>query len=239
MTQSTQEKLFSIPRLRGYTSLAEHEANFALIGLISHKIGILAVVIRNQIDSVLLEQVGDWWQDLPPSIKISGERTSFIQSEIYPGIEITLKTTGDISHVTPTTLTSKQSMGFWLKVVEYFKIYDKIFNPSFLNALDFKRYYHANKNRFNDTKDLRHHQKAKILLQLLRNLRNRAFHFENLYKYTPKGDPRLSTKITNYKGDQELYVALHPDKIPIFLDDLLRSFAPELVGYASGGKGST
>ncbi len=58
MQEDTQEKLFSTPRLRGYTSPVEHEANFSLIGRISHKIGILEVVIRNQIDSVLLEKVG-------------------------------------------------------------------------------------------------------------------------------------------------------------------------------------
>ncbi|WP_233704396.1 hypothetical protein [Helicobacter cynogastricus] len=100
-------------------------------------------------------------------------------------------------------LISKQSMGFWLKVVEYFRIYDQIFNPSFLDDLDFKKYYRKNKNRFSHTDHIlrenahpRRYEKADLLLQLLRNLRNRAFHFENLYKCTPKGDPRLTAKIT-------------------------------------------
>ncbi|WP_158652622.1 hypothetical protein [Helicobacter ailurogastricus] len=266
MREDTQEKLFSTPRLRGYASLAEHEANFALIGCISHKIGILEVVIRNQIDSVLLEKVGDWWQHLPPSIKISGERTNSIQLEIHPSIKIILKITGDISHITPITLVSKQSMGFWLKVVEYFRIYDQIFNPSFLDNLDFKKYYLKNKNRFGTKTHLAHrknahlkrHEKADLLLQLLRKLRNRAFHFENLYKCNPKGYPRLNANIADNKHEshhknqeqqekpqaepQDLYVGLHPDKIVLFLDDLLGSFAPELVDYAggeSGGKEST
>ncbi|WP_104629672.1 hypothetical protein [Helicobacter bizzozeronii] len=232
MTQSAQEKLFSAKRLGGYASLAEHEANFTLIRHISYKIGILEVVIRNQIDSVLLEKEGDWWQCLPASIHINGDLTC------------------------QEGLISKQSMGFWLKVVEHFKIYDKVFNLDFLDRLDFKRYYPKNKNRFSHTNHilrknahLKRHEKADLLLQLLRTLRNRAFHFENLYKYTPKGDPRLSVKITADKHTdkpnqteqkekpQELYIALHPDKIVLFLEDLLGSFAPELVSYANGGSG--
>ncbi len=224
-----------------------------LIEHISHKIGILEVVIRNQIDSMLLEKVGEWWQCLPPSIKISGERTNSIQSEIYLNIKITLKTTGDISHVILTTLVSKQSMGFWLKVVEHFKIYDKVFALDFLDRLDFRRYHPKNKNRFGaktylahrENAHLKHHEKVDLILQLLRKLRNRAFHFENLYKYTPNGYPRLNASIADDKHESHnknppnLYVGLHPDKIVLFLDDLLRSFVPELADYASGRKGST
>ncbi|BCZ19996.1 hypothetical protein NHP190012_16380 (plasmid) [Helicobacter sp. NHP19-012] len=189
-------------------------------------------MIRNQIDSVLLEQVGAWWQHLPKSIQING----------------------DLAH--QDGLISKQSMGFWLKVVEHFKIYDKVFALDFLDHLDFKRYFHKNRNRFGTKTNLAHrknahlkrHEKADLLLQLLRTLRNRAFHFENLYKYTPKGDPRLNAKILEDKHTayptpakqtlkpQELYIALQPDKIALFLEDLLGSFAPELVSYANGGK---
>ncbi|WP_104695981.1 hypothetical protein [Helicobacter salomonis] len=240
MTQSTQEKLFSAKRLGGYASLAEHEANFTLIRHISHKIGILEVVIRNQIDSVLLEKVGDWWQLLPKDIEVLG---------------------GISTH--KDALISKQSMGFWPKVVEHFKIYDKVFNLDFLDRLDFKRYYPKNKNRFGTKTHLAHrknahlkrHEKSDLLLQLLRKLRNRAFHFENLYKCSPKGYPRLNANIADNKHEshpenqkqqekpqaepQYLYVGLHPDKIVLFLEDLLGSFAPELVSYASGGKEST
>ncbi|WP_104759584.1 hypothetical protein [Helicobacter bizzozeronii] len=233
--------LFSKPRLESYANLAEHEANFALIARISHKIGILEVIIRNQINSVILRQNEEnWWLHLPKEINVIGDFTT----------------------MSPTVLISKQSMGFWIEVVKHFKVHNQIFNPSFLDCLDFKRYYHKNKNRFNNTKCLRHYQKTTIILKLLHTLRNRAFHFENLYKYTDKGYPRLNTKISGKpithinssrkvlksKNLQELYIALQPEKIPLFLNDLLESFNPELVNYAeqnthtehplSSGKGS-
>ncbi|WP_104708084.1 hypothetical protein [Helicobacter ailurogastricus] len=227
MTEDTQKKLFSAQRLKGYASPKEHEANFTLIASISHKIGILEVVIRNKIDSILLEKKGDWWQHLPQNIHITGDPTC------------------------KEDLVSKQSMGFWLKVVECFKIYDKLFDLDFLDRLNFKRYCSQNKNRFGNKTSLKpckkahlkRYEKADLILQLLHALRNRAFHFENLYKYTPKGYPRLSVKITDDKHrnknqapqlekPQELYVALQPDKIQLFLDDLLESFNPGLVNYA-------
>ncbi|WP_233710948.1 hypothetical protein [Helicobacter salomonis] len=227
MTEDTQERFFSTQRLKGYASLQEHEANFTLIASISHKIGILEVVIRNQIDSVLLDKKGDWWQHLPPNIHITGDPTY------------------------KEDLVSKQSLGFWLKVVEHFQIYDQLFDLDFLDRLNFKKYCPKNKNRFgNKTSSkprkkahLKRYEKADLILQLLHTLRNRAFHFENLYKYTPKGYPRLSVKITDDKHHkknqalqlekpQELYIALQPDKILLFLNDLLESFNPELANYA-------
>ncbi|BEG57261.1 CAAX protease [Helicobacter sp. NHP21005] len=206
MELSELENLFSLQRLEGYATLHDHENNFALIAAISHKIGILEVIIRNKIDFLLSQRDKNWWQHLPAEIHI----------------------VGDVAHT--NTLVSKQSLGFWIKVVEHFKIHNQIFSLDFLHCIDFKRYCHKNKNRFNNTKDLRNYQKATIILRLLHTLRNRAFHFENLYKYTPKGYPRLNTKIG--KNNQELYIALQPDRIPVFLNDLLESFHPELVRYA-------
>ncbi|WP_163499255.1 hypothetical protein [Helicobacter suis] len=207
MEESIQAMFFSTPRLKSYSSCIQHEDNFALIARISPKIGILEIVIRNKINIILSEKNRHWWLELSPEIKIKG----------------------DIKQL--DSLVSKQSMGFWVKVVEYFKIYDQIFSVDFLDCLDFKKYNEKNKNRFSDRAPLRNYQKATLILQLLHTLRNRTFHFENLYKHTPKGDPRLSAKIKN-KKNQELYTALHPDKILLFLNDLLESFHPKLASYA-------
>ncbi|WP_286348941.1 hypothetical protein [Helicobacter felistomachi] len=108
---------------------------------------------------MLLEKRGDWWQHLPPNIH----------------------TTGDPTY--KESLVSKQSMGFWLKVVECFKIYDKLFDLDFLDRLNFKRYCLKNKNRFGNRTSLKprkkahlkRYEKADLILQLLHALRNRAF----------------------------------------------------------------
>ena len=60
-------------------------------------------------------------------------------------------------------------------------------------------------------------------------LRNRAFHFENLYKLNPSNTPRISTKVG------KTIVGIDPDKIEIFIDDILDSFDENLKSYIEGG----
>ena len=94
-----------------------------------------------------------------------------------------------------------------------------------------QKYYTKNRNRFNRRMWLRNYHKAKAILQLFRLIRNRAFHFENLYKFTDNGYPRLNVKITN-KHKESVYIAIEPSKIITFLDDLIVSFDKDLISYA-------
>lgn len=114
-------------------------------------------------------------------------------------------------------IISIQSLGFWVKVVEYYRIHDKIFDWDFLDNLNFKRYYANNANRFKNKANLQNYQKVSLLLLLLRNLRNRAFHFENLYKLNNDNRPRLSAKL--YKS--KFAINLETSKIQVFLNDLI------------------
>lgn len=207
MTKQTLITLFSQSRLQGYTSLAEHEANLALIGSISHKIGILEIITRNKIDSIMASHNELWLQDLP----------SHIESK------------GDLETMSRDKFISAQSLGFWLKIIEHYKIHNQIFPFEFLDNLNFKKYYPKNHRYFISTSILRHH-KVKAILQLFRLIRNRAFHFENLYKMNEKG-PRLSTKITN-RYDESVIISILPSKIIEFLNDLIASFDKKLVQYA-------
>ena len=52
-------------------------------------------------------------------------------------------------------------------------------------------------NHFKNGVRLRWYHKAKLLVYLLRNLRNMAFHFENLYKLNADKKPRLLASIQN------------------------------------------
>lgn len=195
----SQIELFSQSRLNGYTNPQEHEQNLYLIAHIAHKIGILEIIIRNKIDFLLSQKDSQWLEKIV------------------------------LQNQSRDSLISAQNLGFWLKVVDFYKIHNAIFKTEFLDTLDFKKYCIKNLHCFCSTSLMRHH-KAKAILLLLRLIRNRAFHFENLYKIVGNGYPRLNVKITN-KHNEAIYIAIHPDKIVEFLNDLLGSFHKDLVHY--------
>lgn len=91
----------------------------------------------------------------------------------------------------------------------------------FLDNLDFKRYYANNANRFKDKANLQNYQKANLLIHLLHNLRNRAFHFENLYKLNNSNQPRLNACIENNHKTTICIINLETAKIQVFLNDLI------------------
>lgn len=211
MTQISRDKLiilFSATRLDDYTNAREHEANLALIGNISHKIGILEIVLRNRIDTLMTNaQSQDWLLSLPRELEPKGEFQTHKRDKFI----------------------STQSLGFWVRLVEIYKIHNAIFHKDFLENLDFKKYYFKNKNRFNRDMHFTNYYKVSAILQLFRLIRNRAFHFENLYKTNEKG-PRLSVKIYNQYGDFAIF-SIHPSKIMDFLNDLIASFDKRLITY--------
>ena len=200
--------LFSQARLNDYKNYAEHEANLALIGRISHKIGILEIILRNKIDNIMQRQNPLWLKSLPSDFELKNPSES-----------------------NRNKIISSQSLGFWVSVVEHYKIHNQIFAMDFLNDLDLKKYCAKNKNRFNRHSLLQNYHKVKAILQLFRLIRNRAFHFENLHKITNKGYPRLNIKIQN-KYKSNLYIAIEPSKIVDFLNDLIASFDKNLIYYA-------
>lgn len=210
MNLQDSTNLFSQSRLRGYTSTQEHEENLALIASIAHKIGILEIVLRNIIDSILSQNNTNWLESLP--------------KEIAQHLETQPNHSKD-------KIISSQNLGFWIRVIEHYKIHNQILNINFLDTMDFKKYFTKNKNRFSRKNHFRDYHKVKVILQLLRLIRNRSFHFENLYKIVGNGYPRLNVKITN-KHKESIYIAIHPSKIKDFLDDLLASFHKDLVFYA-------
>lgn len=210
--------LFSATRLNDYTDAHEHEANLALIGNISHKIGILEIVLRNRIDSLM--------QHLHEQNQAQNQTQDWLES-----ISKEIETKGEFQAHKRDKFISIQSLGFWVRLVETYKIHNKIFGEEFLDNFDFTKYYAKNKRTFKSKHNrvLRHH-KVSAILQLFRLIRNRAFHFENLYKFTDNGYPRLNVKITN-KYNQSIYFAIEPSKIIDFLNDLIASFDTRLITY--------
>ena len=72
-------------------------------------------------------------------------------------------------------------------------------------------------------------QKVKICYSLILTIRNRAFHFENLYKLNEYGAPRISTRLN------DKIVGVMPDMLETFIDDVLDCLDSEIREYLQGG----
>ncbi|MCR8678809.1 MULTISPECIES: hypothetical protein [Campylobacter] len=193
-------ELYSKARIDSYNSIYEHEANFEMIDKIASKLARIEIIIRNKINRKMCELNKNWMFNLPNHIKLDNE--SKIQDR-------------DI-------LVSRQTFGFWIRVVEHYKIHSCAFDKEFLDSFSFKKYYDKNKERLNKT-PLNNYQKAYGILLLIKSIRNRAFHFENLLKIRVSGAPRLSVRV-DFSKEKFFYFSIKPDMITQYLDDILQSF---------------
>ena len=192
--------LYSQSRLNGYSSIYEHEQNFQMLDKIASKLSRIEIIIRNRIDRKMSQGNKDWLFHLPEHIHL------------------------DASDETQDhdTLISRQTFNFWVKIVEYYKIHNCAFEEDFLDSFSFKKYYNKNKERLNKYR-LNNYQKAHIILLLTRNIRNRAFHFENLLKLRKSGIPRLSVKV-DLKENRVFFFFFKPNMIIEYFFDILECF---------------
>ncbi|ECC0152086.1 hypothetical protein FMI41_08955 [Campylobacter jejuni] len=100
-----------------------------------------------------------------------------------------------------------------------------------LKNINFRNYNQYNRNFFlknGKKRNFGNIYKVDIVLSLLQNLRNRSYHWENILKTTKKNGkhyPRLTTKIEN------VYIGINPQKIELFLDDLIKTFDERILKY--------
>ena len=176
--------LYSQARLNGYSSTQEHEQNFQMLDKIASKLSRIEIIIRNRIDRKMSQSNKDWLFHLPEHIHL------------------------DASDETQDhdTLVSRQTFGFWIKVVRYYEIEEYAKNTEKTN----KEYLFS-------------WQIASMILQLTKNIRNRAFHLENLLKLQQNGLPRLSAKV-DFKNNIFAIKRISPNKLVEFLDDILNGF---------------
>lgn len=119
-------ELYSKPRIDSYSSIDEHEANFEMIDKIASKLARIEIIIRNRIDRKIRENNENWMFDLPDSIKLDDDEGKIKDHDI---------------------LVSRQTFGFWIKVVEHYKIHSCAFNKEFLDNFYFKEYCKCNKDK--------------------------------------------------------------------------------------------
>ncbi len=129
--------------------------------------------------------------------------------------------------ITHSLILSKMSLGAVIRLIFCYKLEGVILD---LRAYRFRAYYHENKDTLlikNRKQKLSNYAKAHIALNLLWTIRNRAYHWENLLKIQPNNRPRIATSFNgeteNIPMDRILVIGVEPNKIALFLDDLIKS----------------
>ncbi len=148
----------------------------------------------------------------------------FSESALTPLIKELKEKKKEITH---SLILSKMSLGAVIRLIFCYKLEGVILD---LRAYRFRAYYHENKDTLlikSKKRLLYNYIKAHIALNLLWTIRNRAYHWENLLKIQPNNRPRITTsfsgKTENIPIDRILVIGIEPNKITLFLDDLIKS----------------
>ncbi|RVY14675.1 CAAX protease [Helicobacter pylori] len=202
--------ILSKDRLAAYDSLEQYKENLKLISFITPKISSLEIYLRNALDYCLTQMKGSEWV--------------FSESALTPLIKELKEKKKEITH---SLILSKMSLGAVVRLIFCYKLEGVVLD---LRAYRFRAYYHENKDTLlikNRKQNLSNYAKAHIALNLLWTIRNRAYHWENLLKIQPNNRPRIATpfsgKTKNIPIDKILVIGIEPNKITLFLDDLIKS----------------
>ncbi|WP_305864831.1 CAAX protease [Helicobacter pylori] len=202
--------ILSKERLDAYDSLEQYKENLKLIAFITPKISNLEIYLRNALDYCLTQMKGSEWV--------------FNENSLTDLINDQKEKKKEITH---SLILSKMSLGAVIKLIFCYKLEGVVLD---LRAYRFRAYYHENKDTLlikNRKQNLSNYAKAHIALNLLWTIRNRAYHWENLLKIQPNKRPRITTsfsgKTENIPMDRILVIGVEPNKITLFLDDLIKS----------------
>ncbi|MCQ2747291.1 CAAX protease [Helicobacter pylori] len=202
--------ILSKERLAAYDSLEQYKENLKFISFITPKISNLEIYLRNALDYCLTQIKGSEWV--------------FNESALTPLIKELKEKKKEITH---SLILSKMSLGAVVRLIFCYKLEGVVLD---LRAYRFRAYYHENKDTLlikNRKQNLSNYAKAHTALNLLWTIRNRAYHWENLLKIQPNNRPRIATpfsgKTKNIPMDKILVIGIEPNKITLFLDDLIKS----------------
>ncbi|EMJ44364.1 hypothetical protein [Helicobacter pylori] len=202
--------ILSKERLDAYDSLEQYKKNLKLVAFITPKISNLEIYLRNALDHCLTQIKGSEWV--------------FNENSLTDLIKELKEKKKEITH---SLILSKMSLGAVVRLIFCYKLEGVILD---LRAYRFRAYYHENKDTLlikGKKRLLYNYIKAHIALNLLWTIRNRAYHWENLLKIQPNKRPRITTsfsgKTKNIPMDRILVIGIEPNKITLFLDDLIKS----------------
>ncbi|MFP6110330.1 CAAX protease [Helicobacter pylori] len=194
--------ILSKDRLDTYNSLEQYKENLKLIASITPKISNLEIYLRNALDYCLTQIKGSDWVFKGNNQDIKKAISRFEKEKLkYPS---------------KNDILSRLTLGTIVSLIITNHLQFPILS---LKNMDFKQYYNGNTNKirigFNKSK-ISNVLKSKITLNLLRNIRNRAYHWENLLK-TKHDTPNITNEIDG------VIVGIMPNKITLFLNDLIKS----------------
>lgn len=209
--------ILSTKRLEGYEGdIQKYYQNRLLALQVGHKIAEIEIFLRNKLDFCLVELEGEEW--------IRSERALlYIEQKGYIDFQ------GKSNH----QILSSLMLGEVIRLIEEYKIETNMFD---LSNLDFRKYHWGNNNFFRIRGKKTYFSnidKNIIVFNLIRTIRNRAFHWENLLKVRvidEKIYPRLVTiypKTNIYKN--QTIIGLMPEMILDFLDDLIDCINNEVM----------
>ncbi len=194
--------ILSKERLDTYDSLEQYKENLKLISFITPKISNLEIYLRNALDFCLIQTKGNEW--------VFEVRDKSVERVITQFKKEKLRTPNK------NDVLSRLTLGTIVRFINDNHLQLSIIS---IKNMDFKRYYENNTNkiRIGSIKSkISNVLKAKIALNLLKNIRNRAYHWENLLK-TKNNAPNITNEIDG------VIVGIMPNKIALFLDDLIKS----------------
>lgn len=196
---SNIESILSKKRIESYEGdIEDYYKNRILALEAGHKVAELEIYIRNKMDFCLKELEGENWIKDDRSLK-------FIQDKRKTPLN-------ELSH---HQILSRLTLGEIIKLIEEYEIRDYMLN---LEKMDFKKYHSNNPKRDKKRNKFSNISKVNIALNLIRTIRNRAFHWENLQK-TRSGKEGSLPRITHEENGA--FIGIMPDKILEFLDDLI------------------
>lgn len=135
---------------------------------------------------------------------------------------ITRNKTARLLSIDDDTFISRQTLGYWVTLINVMKLHNRLV---YLSSIDFRKYSKFNKH---GKSSMPNFQKVKICYSLILTIRNRAFHFENLYKLNKYGAPRISTRLN------DKIMGVMPDMLEVFVDDVLDCLDSEIREYLQG-----
>ncbi|RDU69362.1 hypothetical protein [Helicobacter brantae] len=203
--------ILSAKRLESYEGdLDKHFDNLNLAQKIVKRLSVLEIYLRNKLDFCLKEMIGEEWIKTKESLEIIKEKSNLSILDLH-------------SH----QILSSLMFGEIVRLINFYKIEHYMLD---LRSMDFKKYHWSNRNFFyiNGKKNkLSNVEKVNTALNLIRTIRNRAFHWENLLKVTIKDNGEIFPRITHKERGSTLGVM--PDKILVFLDDLLNTIDNDVI----------
>lgn len=214
LLESFNQNIISIlspQRLQSYNEdIDKHYQNLFLALEAGKRIANLEIYLRNKMDFVLQYMEGKNWIRAPQSLAL-----------------ITQKGHTPLSDLNSSQILSGLMLGEIVGLINFYKIEHYMLD---LQDLDFRKYHWSNRNFFY-INGKKHHlsniAKVKISLNLIRNIRNRAFHWENLLKVTTKENGNIFPRITHKENGTT--IGIMPEKILEFLDDLIEKIGNEAM----------